>query len=488
MSPSAFDSFAPSGRRISGWWAKVAGVSRPSRRASRIWAGVAASRSRPRIDEVDVLAKVVDDDREPVGPVPVAVADRQVAVRPRPRPRTARRCASIQRSEPPPSATRRTGPSSPRSPAVARAARSVPQAAVLVRPTPRTSTASSRSRRRGPRRAAARAAASVRRVVVATGGRGPSSATNPSQSRSSSSAASYSGRLRAAVVVLDAQQDPPVGRARDAPDPDRVRHVTEVQESGRRRCEAGPRPARERGDVSRRRPLRHPGRGSPARGPDRAPRAHAWRPSAGGRAPAGRPAPSGPWLAIVTRSSTSRSRSASRIARRPAARLARPASRASSARSLSSATRRRSRASIRLRSRRSSTVSRFRGGSELIRHRVTEPPGDRFEGEVIAARPLADDRLERDVVEVVDLPERLALGRVGQVDLDERPLDGEQGVAQRDARVGQAAGVDDGHVEVALVEPVDERRPRGWTGRSRRRGRAPPPVPRSRHGSRSSVS
>ena len=32
----------------------------------------------------------------------------------------------------------------------------------------------------------------------------------------------------------------------------------------------------------------------------------------------------------------------------------------------------------------------------------------------------------------------------------------EQRVAQRDARVGQAAGVDDRDVEVALVEPVDE--------------------------------
>ena len=49
------------------------------------------------------------------------------------------------------------------------------------------------------------------------------------------------------------------------------------------------------------------------------------------------------------------------------------------------------------------------------------------------------------------------VGRVGQVDLDERPLDGEQGVAQGDARVGQPAGVDDRDVEVAPVEPVDER-------------------------------
>ena len=33
----------------------------------------------------------------------------------------------------------------------------------------------------------------------------------------------------------------------------------------------------------------------------------------------------------------------------------------------------------------------------------------------------------------------------------------EQGVAQRDARVGQAAGVDDRDVEVALMQPIDQR-------------------------------
>jgi hypothetical protein len=73
--------------------------------------------------------------------------------------------------------------------------------------------------------------------------------------------------------------------------------------------------------------------------------------------------------------------------------------------------------------------------------RATEPAGDRIERQVIAARSLADDRLERDVVQVVDLPERFAPGGIREVDLDERALDGEQGVAQRDARVGQAAAL-----------------------------------------------
>ena len=75
---------------------------------------------------------------------------------------------------------------------------------------------------------------------------------------------------------------------------------------------------------------------------------------------------------------------------------------------------------------------------------------------MIAACPLADDRFDRDIVEVVHLPERLAPRRVREVDLDERPLYGQQRIAQRDARVGQAAGVDDRDVEVAPVEPVDQ--------------------------------
>ena len=42
------------------------------------------------------------------------------------------------------------------------------------------------------------------------------------------------------------------------------------------------------------------------------------------------------------------------------------------------------------------------------------------------------------------------------MDLDERALDRQQGVAERDRGVGQAAGVDDGDVEVAGMQPVDQ--------------------------------
>src|SRR3954467_6586268 len=72
----------------------------------------------------------------------------------------------------------------------------------------------------------------------------------------------------------------------------------------------------------------------------------------------------------------------------------------------------------------------------------------------IARRALADDAGDRDVVEEVDGAERLACRGIGQVYLDEWPRDREQGVAQRHARVRQAAGVDDRAVEVPVVEPV----------------------------------
>ena len=49
------------------------------------------------------------------------------------------------------------------------------------------------------------------------------------------------------------------------------------------------------------------------------------------------------------------------------------------------------------------------------------------------------------------------VGRIREVDLDERPRDPEQRVAQRDAGVGQPAGIDDRDVEVAPVQPIDER-------------------------------
>ena len=218
VSPSAFESFEPSGRRMSGWWANAAGVSRPSRRASRIWVGVAASRSRPRITRSIALAKIVDDDREPVCPVPVAIADRQVAgtrgdlVRARPDDRIHPALRAATRAP-----TRRTGPSSPRCRQSPGQPGSVPQAAVLVRP--------------GLERRARAVAAidedlaaepfegrRVRRVVVGLADR--ALVGDEPQPRQVLEQCGLVFRPAAdPVVVLDAQEDPPVGRAARRPRP-----------------------------------------------------------------------------------------------------------------------------------------------------------------------------------------------------------------------------------------------------------------------------
>ena len=176
---------------------------------------------------------------------------------------------SIHRSEPPPRATRSTGPASAADAAPARTARPVPRPAVRRAPTPRTSTACSRSRRRGSRarsRSSAAAYGAVRRVGLPRPG--PSSATNPSQARSSSSAASNAGRDRCRSWSSIRSRTRPPSRAGQAPDEDRVRHVAEMEVAGRRRCE--PRPRRSPGS-------RHDRRSDPGRRDDRRSRRRAAR-------------------------------------------------------------------------------------------------------------------------------------------------------------------------------------------------------------------
>ena len=68
---------------------------------------------------------------------------------------------------------------------------------------------------------------------------------------------------------------------------------------------------------------------------------------------------------------------------------------------------------------------------------------DGLQPQHVPVRPQAHDARHGDVVEEVDVPERLPRGRVREVDLDERPRDAQQRVAQGDARVRQAARVDD---------------------------------------------
>ena len=77
--------------------------------------------------------------------------------------------------------------------------------------------------------------------------------------------------------------------------------------------------------------------------------------------------------------------------------------------------------------------------------------GDEFEGQGVSGRALAHDPFGRDVLEVVDAAERLALARVRQMDLHERQADALESVAKLNAGVGQATGVDDRPVKVAQV-------------------------------------
>ena len=102
VSPSAFESLRPSGRRISGWWGKRGGRSRPSSRAEPDLRRRRVEQVAAADDEVDPLAQVVDDDRERVGPVAVAVADRRGRPRRRRRPTHGPTSPSIQASCPPP--------------------------------------------------------------------------------------------------------------------------------------------------------------------------------------------------------------------------------------------------------------------------------------------------------------------------------------------------------------------------------------------------
>ena len=199
VSPADFESFEPSGRRTSGWWANAGGRSRPSSRARRIWAGVACEQIPAADDEIDAVAQVVHDHAERVGPVAVPVADGQVAgrrdlARARPdEPRPSRPRA------PSPSATRSTGPA-PREPRSGsrpgtrdrtrvgrdRAAQAANVARVQSQPYTRPSRAEALERPRRRRRAAG----------VGLADRARRRPSNPSQARSSRSASSYSGRQR----------------------------------------------------------------------------------------------------------------------------------------------------------------------------------------------------------------------------------------------------------------------------------------------------
>ena len=89
------------------------------------------------------------------------------------------------------------------------------------------------------------------------------------------------GPATLAIVILDAQEHAAADRPGDAPRPDRVGDVTQVEVAGRGRGEPGQRPARQGREVRTVRRGRRPARSPSAEGPEPArPRR---RPSACGR-------------------------------------------------------------------------------------------------------------------------------------------------------------------------------------------------------------
>ena len=335
-------------------------------------------------DEVDVLAEVVDDDREPVRPVARPVADDEVAGRRRlagpvgPTQEVVEGLRARRRAPPAGSWPRRRGaPSSGRP----RAAGARPVAPVVAGP----------RRERRPRAAAAidevlrRSAAPAPPSYAARGvGVGLADRTlvrdEPEPGEVLEQRRVERRPRPLPVVVLDpeehrtrrraARRPRPRARSRRGRDggspsaPGRTasggRAGRRAPRSDRRRRSASPsvrggpsRPGRQRSAPARRRSSAATG----ARAGDRDARATARRRTAACRSPAGRPAAS-------ARRSPSRPAAAPRArARRrgpragPLATFSRPTSRASSARSFRRRTIRRSSASIRRRSRRSSAVS-----------------------------------------------------------------------------------------------------------------------------------
>ena len=294
----------------------------------------------PADDQVDPVAEVVDDDREPVGPVAVPVAHDEVAAGGHLARRGGPRRTSSQDSVPAPSATRTVVSGAPRlrhspgqpGPCQARPwirahavkverVQSQPYAspcdAQVARGPPRTPP-SRRGRSAGPvrRRARTRATrgprgAPRRRPAGCAGGRGPRSGAVRGR-RTPRPGPTPRSRSR---------------RARDGGTPSAPgRTASRVRACALARARVRGQPASSCSSPTG----RCPSRASSAR---TAPISRRYNASRSAWA-------SGPVLAMDTRSRTSRSRSASRTARQPDARFSRPTSRASSARSLSSVTRR----------------------------------------------------------------------------------------------------------------------------------------------------
>jgi hypothetical protein len=222
VAPSAFDSFEPSARRMSGWWAKIGG------RVEQV-----ASADH----EIDALALVVDHHAEGIRPLPIPVAEDRIAagrdiadawsrepIRPR-LPTLAERHSHRRlgdgRARP---AAARTAGARPRScvhvgPGAERRARAVAGIGEAVRPEPVECRV-------------------VWGVVLALADRAEVG-SEPEPLEVFEQRGVVLGPAARAVMILDPKQHQAVVAGREGPHHHRVRDVPQVQVAGRRGREPG---------------------------------------------------------------------------------------------------------------------------------------------------------------------------------------------------------------------------------------------------------
>ena len=81
--------------------------------------------------------------------------------------------------------------------------------------------------------------------------------------------------------------------------------------------------------------------------------------------------------------------------------------------------------------------------------------GRGLDGKLVAQRAEADDAADGDVREIRVMAEFLARARIGKMQFDERQLHAEQRIAQGDAGVREAAGVDDGEADAVALRRLN---------------------------------
>ncbi len=83
--------------------------------------------------------------------------------------------------------------------------------------------------------------------------------------------------------------------------------------------------------------------------------------------------------------------------------------------------------------------------------------GGGFERQLVADGPQAEYAADRDVGKIRSMPKLFTRENIAQVYLDERYGDAEQGIAQRDARMGKCARIEEYQFHGVLLRAMDLR-------------------------------